>query len=46
MSFFTPFYRPTDPGGSAATDAAGEIAALRAEVAALRAQLAEKARGD
>jgi polyhydroxyalkanoate synthesis repressor PhaR len=44
MSFFTPFYRPMDPGasgpGSGAADAAGEIAALRAEVAALRAQLA------
>jgi len=48
MSFFTPFYRPLDPGvggaGAAASDAAGEIAALRAEVAALRAMLAEKAK--
>ena len=44
MSFFTPFYRPMEPGGSPGTDAAGEIAALRAEVAALRAQLAEKAK--
>ena len=46
MSFFTPFYRPMDPGasgaGQGAADAAGEIAALRAEVAALRAQLAAK----
>jgi polyhydroxyalkanoate synthesis regulator protein len=42
MSFFTPFYRPMEPGGTPSTDAAGEIAALRAEVAALRAQLAEK----
>jgi polyhydroxyalkanoate synthesis repressor PhaR len=45
MSFFTPFYRPIEPGtqvGSGGTDAAGEIAALRAEVAALRAQLAAK----
>ncbi len=46
MNFFTPFYRPMDPGASGAAtgaaDAAGEIAALRAEVAALRAQLAEK----
>jgi hypothetical protein len=44
MSFFTPFYRTMEPGGSAGTDAAGEIAALRAEVAALRAQLAEKSK--
>jgi polyhydroxyalkanoate synthesis repressor PhaR len=48
MSFFTPFYRPMDPGasgpGSGAADAAGEIAALRAEVATLRAQLADKAK--
>ena len=46
MSFFTPFYRPLDPGaagpGAGAADAVGEIAALRAEVAALRAQLAAK----
>lgn len=54
MSFFTPFYRPMDPGtqggapegppggGSDAAAAANEIAALRAEVAALRAQLAAK----
>jgi polyhydroxyalkanoate synthesis repressor PhaR len=42
MSFFTPFYRQMEPGGSSSSDAAGEIAALRAEVAALRAQLAAK----
>jgi polyhydroxyalkanoate synthesis repressor PhaR len=46
MNFFTPFYRTMDPntsgGPTAAADAAGEIAALRAEVATLRAQLAEK----
>jgi polyhydroxyalkanoate synthesis repressor PhaR len=46
MNFFTPFYRTMDPNASGpatgAVDAAGEIAALRAEVAALRAQLAEK----
>jgi len=44
MSFFTPFYRQMEPGGSPSSDAAGEIAALRAEVAALRAQLAEKSK--
>jgi polyhydroxyalkanoate synthesis repressor PhaR len=42
MSFFTPFYRPTDPGTPGGADAVDEIAALRAEVAALRAQLAAK----
>jgi polyhydroxyalkanoate synthesis repressor PhaR len=44
MSFFTPFYRPMDSGGSTGTDAAGEITALRAEVASLRAQLAAKSK--
>jgi polyhydroxyalkanoate synthesis repressor PhaR len=55
MSFFTPFYRPTDAGahGSAQdgtpntgspVDAAEELATLRAEVTALRAQLAVKSK--